>query len=85
MTDRPDLDQILVAITGLNAAAVTLTEYARDLSRDPAATVTTFEDLHETIADALATALDALHPDQLTDDHTQLRGALARFLEGWAP
>lgn len=78
-----NLDRILCAAISLQAVAITLTEYARELPADPAARLSDFEDVPELLADALATALDALPEDRLTEDRTQLLGALRRYLEGW--
>lgn len=83
MTDR--LDQVLVAINSLHAAATTLTEYARELAANPDGRLTDFEDVPELLADALATALDALPEARLTEERNQLLGALQRYLEGWTP
>jgi hypothetical protein len=83
MTAR--LDLILCAVNDLHAAATTLVEYARDLATDPQATLTTFEDTPQCIATALATALESLGDDKMTEDDTQLLGALRRYLEGWIP
>lgn len=82
MTARPDLDLILVATNNLHSAAITLTEHARDLATDPAATLSDFEEVPELLAEALATALDALADDKLTEDRAQLLGALRRYLDG---
>lgn len=84
MPDR--LDQTLVALNSLHAASITLTEYARDIvAQGEAARLSDFDDVPELLADALRTALDALPQDRLTEDRTQLMGALNRYLEGWAP
>lgn len=80
-----DLDRILVVLNSLHSAAITLTEYARDQATDPAAILTDFEDTTEQIAFALATALEALPDDRMTDSRNQLLGALRRYLEGWTP
>lgn len=85
MPDTDRLDLILVTINSLHAVATTLTEYARDLASDPAERLTDFEDVPELLADSLATALDALPEDRLTDERGQLLGALRRYLEGWVP
>ena len=79
------LDRILVTLNEVNSVSITLTEYARDLAQNPEATLTDFEEVPELLADALATALDYLPPDRLTDDRTQLLGALRKYLEGWVP
>ena len=81
----PDLDRILVALNSLHGAAITLTEHARDLATNPEARLTDFEDVPENLADALVTALEALPDDRLTEERTQLLGALRRYLEGWTP
>jgi hypothetical protein len=83
-TQKPDLDQILCAISSLTSATLTLTEHARELADDPLANLSPLEDVPEYLADVLAAALDALPGDRLTDDYHQLRAAIARFLEGWA-
>lgn len=62
-----------------------LTEHARDLATNPEARLTDFEDVPENLADALVTALEALPDDRLTEERTQLLGALRRYLEGWTP
>lgn len=85
MADADRLDLILVTINSLHSVATTLTEYARDLARDPDERLTDFEDVPELLADALATALDSLPDDRLTDERGQLLGALRRYLEGWVP
>ena len=79
----PDLDLILVAVNELHAAAITLTEHARELAQNPAARLSDFEDMPELLACALVTALDALPEDRMTDDRNQLMGALRRYLDGW--
>ena len=79
------LDDILVAINSLHAAAITLVEHARDLAENPQATLTSFGEVSENIGSALITALEALPEDRLTDERTQLLGALRRYLEGWTP
>lgn len=81
----PDLDRILVALNSLHGAAITLTEHARDLATNPEARLTDFEDVPENLADALVLALEALPDDRLTEERTQLLGALRRYLEGWTP
>lgn len=81
----PDLDRILFALNSLHSAAITLTEHARELATSPEARLSDFEDVTENLADALATALEALPEDRLTEDRTQLLGALRRYLEGWTP
>lgn len=81
----PDLDRILVAVNSLHAAGITLTEHARDLATDPTARLTDLEDVPENLADALTVALEALPDDRLTEERTQLLGALRRYLEGWTP
>ena len=81
----PDLDRILVALNSLHGAAITLTEHARDLAVLPEARLSDFEDVSENLADALVTALEALPDDRLTEERTQLLGALRRYLEGWTP
>lgn len=83
MPDRPDLDQILCAITSLQGAAITLTEYARELATNPEAALSAIEEAPQAIADALAITLDAMRQEPPSDDDTQLRGALARYLAGW--
>jgi hypothetical protein len=83
MPDRPTLDQILCAITSLQGAAITLTEYARELATNPDAALSGFEEAPQAIAHALATTLDAMRQEPPCDDDTQLRGALARYLAGW--
>lgn len=85
MPDRPNLDLILVTINGLHSVSITLTERARELAADPDARLSDFEDVPELLADALATALDALPEGSLTDERIQLLGACRRFIEGWAP
>ena len=85
MPERPELDLILVTINGLHSVVTTLTEYARELATDPDARLTDFEDVPELLADALATAIDALPDDCMTDDRSQLLGACRRFTQGWAP
>jgi hypothetical protein len=82
MTDRPTLDQVLCAIVSLQSASLELTEHARDLATDPEITLSAFGEAPKTLADALATTLDAL--PTLDGDGNQLRGALARYLEGWS-
>jgi hypothetical protein len=82
MADR--LDTILVTINQLHSATITLTEFARDLAGDAAATLSDFEDVPELLADALATALESLPGARLGESRTQLLGALRRYLEGWA-
>ena len=82
MTDRPDIDTILAAVSSLHMGATTLTEHARMLATTSDATLQRVEEPAEIIADALAIALDAM--EDLNERETQLRGALARFLEGWA-
>ena len=81
----PDLDRILSALNSLQSAAITLTEHARDLAVQPEARLSDFEDVSENLADALVTALEALPDDRLTEERTQLLGALRRYLEGWIP
>jgi hypothetical protein len=81
MSER--LDLILVALNELHSVSITLTEYARELSADPAARLTDFEDVPELLASALATSLDALPEDRMTHDRNQLLGASRRFLDGW--
>jgi hypothetical protein len=81
MTER--LDTILVAINQLHSASVTLTEFARDLVTNPAASLSDFEEVPELLADTLATALEALPEGSLGESRTQLLGALRRYLEGW--
>lgn len=79
----PDLDRIFVTINSLHAATITLTEHAWELTTDPEARLSDFEDVPELLADALATAIDALADDRVTEARNQLLGALRRYLEGW--
>lgn len=79
-----DLDRILFTINSLHSAATTLTEHARELAAHPDARLTDYEDVPELLADALATALDALPEDRLTEERNQLLGACRRYIEGWA-
>jgi HAMP domain-containing protein len=83
MPDRTELDTLLVAMVNLSAAHIDLAEYARDLAADPTSTLSPHNETLELIAHALATAIDAR--SDTSDEVGQLRGALARFLEGWAP
>jgi len=82
MTDR--LDTVLVAINELHGASITMTEFARELASNPAASLSDFEEVPELLADTLATALEALPEGSLGESRTQLLGALRRYLEGWA-
>jgi hypothetical protein len=77
------LDLILYTVNSLHSAAITLTEYARELPADPEARLTDFEDVPELLAESLVTALEALPDDRLTEDRSQLLGALRRYLDGW--
>ena len=80
------IDQALVALNSLHSVSITFTEYARDIAaQGDQARLSDFEDVPELLADALRSALDALPEERLTEDRTQLLGALNRYLEGWTP
>jgi hypothetical protein len=74
---------ILVAINQLGAATIDLSNFARDLAGNPAATLSDLEEVPEFLADALATVLDSLPEARLDESRTQLLGALRRYLKGW--
>jgi hypothetical protein len=83
MSDR--LDSILYTLNSLHSVSITLTEFARELIHNPEATLTDMEEVPELLAEALATTLDCLGTDRLTEAQTQLVGALLRFVEGNVP
>jgi non-ribosomal peptide synthetase component F len=83
MSDR--LDLILVTINALNSAAITLTEYARDIAvQGETARLSDFEEAPELIADALIVALESLSEDRMNEARNQLLGALRRYVGGCA-
>jgi hypothetical protein len=83
MSDR--LDSILYTLNSLHSVSITLTEFARELINNPEATLTDMEEVPELLAEALATTLDCLGTDRLTEAQTQLVGALLLFVEGSVP
>jgi hypothetical protein len=83
MSDR--LDSILYTLNSLHSVSITLTEFARELIVNPSATLTEVEEVPELLAEALATTLDCLGTDRLTEAQTQLVSALLRFVEGNVP
>jgi hypothetical protein len=79
MSER--LDSILYTLNSLHAVSITLTELARELASNPAATLSGTDEAPALLADALATTLDLLPSGSLTDDHARLLGALLRFAQ----
>jgi hypothetical protein len=83
MSDR--LDLILSTINLLHSAAITLTEYARDVvAQGDEVRLWDFEETPELIADALIVVLESLPEDRLNEARNQLLGGLRRYVDGCA-
>lgn len=82
MSDRPDLQAVLIAVNNLHGAAITLIEHARNLATDPTAVMGDWEEVPELLVEALIVALDLLSDDDMGTPRIQLLGALRRYIEG---